>query len=239
MSKIEATMKHIQGSVWHWDNRNLKKDGVQSSERPVLIISNDNFNKHSSAVNRLSITTVLKDSPVHEPIYIATDSHIQCELIRTIPKAVLIGYIGAIPATTLLNVKAKLKIQFDIVEDENFSYESFMSLEKRIEYLIDEIGLSNQIVNSNHVDMVFAISKLETAFNKMDKGAYSEDLRIVKTLLQSLHSKAEEGFGLPEIENTVLQLLSNLHTSIVKATSKTTTKNNDQSLMLVKDKDSA
>ena len=112
---------HIQGSVWMWTQRTTQqqepKKGVQSSGRPILIVSNNTFNTWSPSVNCLTITSQLRESPVHVPVNLDVSSHIQCEQIHTIPKIELSEYKGVISPVTLANVKAKLNIQFDMGTD--------------------------------------------------------------------------------------------------------------------------
>lgn len=114
---------YIQGSIWIWvqrtSNKTELKQGVQSSGRPVMIISNDVFNQHSPSVNCLTITSELKHSPVHVPFILDVESHIQCEQIHTISKSELVEYKGVVAPITLSNVKSKLSIQFDMRTDRN------------------------------------------------------------------------------------------------------------------------
>ena len=69
INNLEHSNKHTQGSIWKWVNDAEKKQGVQSSGRPVLIISNSGFNYHSLVVNCVTITGQLRESPVHVPVY--------------------------------------------------------------------------------------------------------------------------------------------------------------------------
>jgi len=162
LNQIESMDKYIQGSIWHWKNPGEQREGVQSGERPVLIISNDIFNKYSYSVNCVSITTVLKDNPVHEPIFIVRPSHIQCEQIHTVPKSELTEYIGAVPRTTLSNVKAKIRIQFNMGEDRNT--ETLLEIKKTVE-----------MIN-----------------RKLNRDSADEDSGAIRELLELLHEKTEK-----------------------------------------------
>ena len=146
MNSIESVNKFVQGTVWNWENRRPQVQGVQSGKRPVLIISNDIFNKRSYVVNCVSITGVLKDSPVHEPVFINKDSHIQCEQIHTINKDDLHEYIGAVPNSTMMNVKAKLRIQFDMAEDRNLQL--LTSIKNNVENLVRKLEESTASTDS-------------------------------------------------------------------------------------------
>jgi mRNA interferase MazF len=172
--------KYTQGSVWKWVNTSEKREGTQSGERPVLIISNDSFNNFSPSVNCVSITGVLKESPVHVPLHITKDSHIQCEQIHTVPKTELADFIGLVPASTLTNVKAKLRIQLDLNTDKNIELFSVIK------------------------------SKIDELSKKID----SEMIETIWSSLESLHNKADKGFGIPEIEDEFVRLMIELHKSV-------------------------
>ena len=130
---LDHTNKYMQGSVFKWTSGDSIRAGVQSGERPMLIISNNTFNYFSPVVNCVSITSILKESPVHVPIYINMDSHVQCEQIHTIPKAELVDFMGMAPPITISNVKAKLRIQFDMAADKNT--EMFQAIKKILDDL--------------------------------------------------------------------------------------------------------
>jgi len=175
---MESTIKFTQGTIWHWGNKGEQRAGVQSGERPVLIVSNNTFNKHSPVVNCVCITSVLKDSPVHVPLHVNRDSHIQCEQIHTISKEDLQNYIGTASAATMNMVKEKLRFQFDMTSDNNTAI--LNSIKKSVE------GLEKSV--------------------KMPP-----DLTAIKASVDALCAKAEKGFGVPEIEDTFLQLVADLH----------------------------
>ena len=132
---IEGVHKYLQGSIWHWRNPNSNvREGVQAGSRPVLVISNDIFNKYSPVVNCVSITTNIKNSRVHEPVFITRPSHIQCEQIHTVSKEELNEYLGTVEHSTMSNVKAKLKIQFGMGEDRH------LELLSDIKSIVDDIS---------------------------------------------------------------------------------------------------
>jgi len=138
---IEGVNKFLQGSIWHWKNPNSTvREGVQAGSRPVLIISNDIFNKFSPVVNCVSITTNIKNSRVHEPVFITRPSHIQCEQIHTISKEELVEYLGTVEHSTMSNVKAKLKIQFGMGDDRH------LELLAEVRSIVDDI--SRKIISS-------------------------------------------------------------------------------------------
>ncbi len=112
---------YVQGSVWMWPkNGAADRPGVQSSGRPVLIVSNNAFNQFSPVVNCLTITSNTRYGQMHVPVMIDVLSHIQCEQIHTINKGELTAYRGMVSAKTLGSVKDKLGMQFDLNEDRSF-----------------------------------------------------------------------------------------------------------------------
>jgi len=187
LNGLDSTNKYTQGSVWKWVRKEYTGNtaGVQSSERPVLIISNDTFNARSQSVNCVSITSVLKESPVHVPIYITMDSHIQCEQIHTVSKNELTEYKGTAPAAVLSNVKAKIRMQLGMHEDK--STELLNSIKRSID---------------------------ELSAKKSAKPIPSENTAILNAIKDNLHDlnkKADKGFGVPDIENDVVRFLTNIH----------------------------
>ena len=182
INNLEHTNRYVQGSVWKWVNNSDRRAGVQSSGRPVLIISNNTFNYHSPVVNCVSITSVLKESPVHVPLYISMDSHIQCEQIHTIPKAELTEFTGMVSNSTMSNVKAKLRIQFDMGTDRYA--ESFEAIKRSLA--------------------------------ELNSKAEPQILNGINTNLLTLIEKAEVGFGIPALENDIMNMLINLGDSFKK-----------------------
>ena len=186
LNQIESMDKYIQGSIWHWKNPREQREGVQSGERPVLIISNDIFNKHSYSVNCVSITTVLKDNPVHEPIFIVKPSHIQCEQIHTVAKSELTEYIGSVPRTTLSNVKAKIRIQFNMGEDRNT--ETLLEIKKMVEIINRK--LSRDYVDEDNGELK---ELLELLLEKTEK-EITPDLYDIRSNLEYLLDDKKQGY---------------------------------------------
>jgi mRNA-degrading endonuclease toxin of MazEF toxin-antitoxin module len=183
---LHNTNKYVQGSVWKWTRKEYAGNsaGVQSSERPVLIISNDTFNAHSQSVNCVSITSILKESPVHVPLYITMDSHIQCEQIHTVSKSELVEYKGMVPAGILSNVKVKLRLQLDMGEDRTVIL--FDSIKKSMDELAAKSGVKNALPENTAL------------------------LNAIKDSLHDLNRKANKGFGIPELENDMIRILTNI-----------------------------
>jgi mRNA-degrading endonuclease toxin of MazEF toxin-antitoxin module len=167
MGKADKINQFVQGSVWIWENKNEKKSGVQSDACPVLVISNNTFNQHSTAVNCIAITSVLSDSPVHVPIYLTKPSYIQCEQLHTIPKNELTTYKGMVADDILDLIKDKLKTQFSMETDRILDY--LLSLKNtadqintKIEPNILESIKSSTAKLNEKADNGFGIQKIET-----------------------------------------------------------------------------
>jgi mRNA-degrading endonuclease toxin of MazEF toxin-antitoxin module len=116
INNLDTVNKYVNGSVWKRINNQDKKNNDDSL---VLIISNNTFNQRSPVVNCLYLTNFLKDNPVHVPLFISTDSHVQCEQIHTISKKELGDFKGVVPTSVMSNVRAKLALQFCLYTDRN------------------------------------------------------------------------------------------------------------------------
>lgn len=156
---MENVIKYAQGTIWHWSEKEKSpneivhhKAGVQSSNRPVLIISNNKFNTFSPVVNCVTVTTTLNDSPVHIPIKIFELSHIQCEQIRTLPKSELFGYKGTVSSSTMAEVKKKLRLQFDMSYTETEGLQEIervlQEINSKISHALSDSGNDNSILNA-------------------------------------------------------------------------------------------
>jgi mRNA interferase MazF len=96
--------KHLRGQVWFYNeadstvNRSCQKDSVQRGSRPVIIVSNDEGNKHSPVVTVVPCTTQSKTQiPTHfEFIVNGTYNTALCEQVFTIGKFSLTTYKGTL-----------------------------------------------------------------------------------------------------------------------------------------------
>lgn len=111
---VHPIPKPHRGEIWYADLGDHYDTSVQSGSRPVLIISNDVANYHSSTVTALPMTTKFKKRslPTHvmlpakmcevcsdEPQisqHLTEDSMILAEQVTTIDKTVLQGYLGKV-----------------------------------------------------------------------------------------------------------------------------------------------
>lgn len=108
--------KFLRGDVWYYEpSIKTETEGIISGNRPVLIISNNKFNKYSPVVNVLPITSQYKSSPVHIDITIKYKSQIQCEQICTINKCDLKEFVTKISERKMQEVDRKLLYQLNLV----------------------------------------------------------------------------------------------------------------------------
>ena len=92
----------------------------QGGERPVLIIQNNQGNKHSPTVIVLAITSRFhkkRHLPTHVPIEsgdLSKDSIALAEQVRTIDKSRLIHYVGRASRETMDFVDDALKVSMGV-----------------------------------------------------------------------------------------------------------------------------
>jgi len=168
---FENVSKYVQGSIWHWNNKRELIPGVQGMDRPVLIISNDKFNESSGVVTCATITTTLYDSPVHVPIHITADCHIQCEQIQVIAKEELGSFKGLLPESVMAQVKEKLKIQFNIGADRNTDIllgitKQISNLDKKVTGVVNDVNASVALL-LEQAERGFGLPNVETDFLKL------------------------------------------------------------------------
>jgi len=158
------------------------------------------------------------------------DSHIQCEQVHTIPKTELNDYIGTIPHGTLTNVKEKLLFQFDISEDRNTAL--FGEIQKSVNDMERLFEATN--IKTLHDSLIRAHRKLDAIRLDTDSSSNTSinapgasnnfDTKTLEAIIkgiEALNEKADKGFGLPEIEDALLQMLIDLHSSFTKALNST------------------
>lgn len=117
--KNEKKEKKIKrGQIWF---ANLPNQGnsVQYGTRPVLVISNNACNKHSSIITVIPLTSVEKKSSQPTHIYIThknlKHSVAMCEQIISISKNHLDNIICFIDELTMTNIEQAIKIQTGII----------------------------------------------------------------------------------------------------------------------------
>lgn len=112
-------IEYPRGSVFLAVDANKPTDSVQSGTRPVLIISNNMNNIHSSVVTVIPITgQVKRDLPTHVVIPAITREGVNtilCEQIKTVPKSCLKRYYGMLSTETMFDVEKAIAIHLNIL----------------------------------------------------------------------------------------------------------------------------
>jgi mRNA interferase MazF len=93
----------------------------QGGIRPAIVVSNNKFNMHSSAMTVVPLTSQMKNSPVHVfinkleyNIGLEQDSIALIEQIRTIDKKRIVSYIGECPHKLMSKIELAMQIQLNI-----------------------------------------------------------------------------------------------------------------------------
>ncbi|MCL2415333.1 MAG: type II toxin-antitoxin system PemK/MazF family toxin [Defluviitaleaceae bacterium] len=209
MSKIETANKFVNGSIWHWDNQRNQTEGVQSGQRPILIISNNTFNRFSASVNCLSITTNLKDSPVHVPIMLSRQSHIQCEQVHTVSKSELTEYLGTAPHITMSYVNEKLKLQLSMNDDRH--------TELLLQIKDDMDALNKKLAQKpNKEDIITIKNMLDSMHLPSSDTETSHEANEIKAALDLLLEETSKGYGIRELQDRFMIMLDRLHGCILE-----------------------
>lgn len=109
-------LKYMRGDIWYYEPAiKTEIEGIINGNRPVLIVSNNKFNKYSPVVNVCPITSQSKLSPVHIDVYIKHKSQIQCEQICTVNKCDLSEFITTLSNKKMQEVERKLLYQLYLV----------------------------------------------------------------------------------------------------------------------------
>lgn len=158
--KFIRTNKYLQGSVWHWNNSRDKTPGVQAGERPVIIVSNNNYNYFSPIVSCVTVSKTESENPARVPIHISVDSYVQTDQIHTVSKTELGEFLGFVSPPVLENIKGLLTLHFDL------------EIDRFAEVLDATQGIRSMIqAQEANWDILKGISgSLETLNQKADKG---------------------------------------------------------------------
>lgn len=111
-------LTHQRGAIfWAQVSKNVQ-GSVQDGVRPVLVVSNDINNLHSTVVTVVAITSQKKPNlPTHVQIPAINGdglNTILCEQITTLPKDVLKRYQGCLTEDTMKHVETALLIQLGL-----------------------------------------------------------------------------------------------------------------------------
>lgn len=107
--------------IWHASLEMREESSVQGGNRPVLIVSNNDANRHASTVTVLPLTGKLKklNLPSHCPVYWrGQTSVVLAEQITTIDIGTLDEKLGEITdEETRKKIERAMKAQLDLEED--------------------------------------------------------------------------------------------------------------------------
>ena len=104
-----------RGEVWHGDLSPIRGH-EQAGSRPLLVISDDLFNRGpAGVVVVIPLTSRIRRVPLHVTVEppeggLRTTSVIQCEAIRSISKERLKQRLGRVSSTTMAAVEDRLRI---------------------------------------------------------------------------------------------------------------------------------
>jgi len=109
----------IRGDVY-FARLDPTRGSEQAGARPVVIVSRDALNRHSSVVVAIPLTTTLKRPyPSHVTISkgtgnLAQNSTALCEQVRAISKERLVKAVGHLPPEVMTQIDLALKIALDL-----------------------------------------------------------------------------------------------------------------------------
>ena len=113
---------NIRRGEIYWVNLDPVIGSEIGKKRPVIIISNNKNNEFANTVNIIPLTSEnLKKTYPHEVLITKGDGNLEknskakCDQIRTIDKKRLLGLIGEINKDTLKRIEIAIKIQFDLM----------------------------------------------------------------------------------------------------------------------------
>ena len=155
--KIKSdVIKFKRGSIWFIDAPPIKKGerrypGMQIGSRPIVIISNDEYNRISSTVNYLTITSNINNAPdenTRVKIIINDDypiSDIQCEQIFTVSKEYIKNFKGFLSDEKMKEVDITLSKHLNLIinKDDNIDNKKLINIKDK------EVKTNNQKDNSN------------------------------------------------------------------------------------------
>lgn len=104
----------LRGEIWFGD-MGEPVGHEQAGRRPVLVVSDDNFNQgHSDLAVVLPLTTRFRANPLHVTVEpsessLPRTSYIKCEDIRCVSHERLERHVGAASLTTMAAVEKNLR----------------------------------------------------------------------------------------------------------------------------------
>lgn len=114
-------IKYPRGSIFWAHAPEETGSSVQGGTRPVLIVSNNMNNIHSTVVTVVSLTSQTKPNlPVHVIIPAVSGEGINtvlCEQIKTIPKDHLKRYCGTLSEETMHQIEKAMAVHLNIIPE--------------------------------------------------------------------------------------------------------------------------
>lgn len=113
----------MRGDVWVVDLEPAVGSEI-GRRRPALVVSNDASNRYSATVTVLPITSApAKRAYLDEVVVQAGEAgltenpnRIKANMVRTVDKARLVRFVGALGATHLADVDRALRVHLDMLE---------------------------------------------------------------------------------------------------------------------------
>lgn len=102
----------MRGQIWLCSLYN--KGSVQTGFRPVVIISNNKCNIHSSVLTVIPVTSKVKDFITHVRLDLELPSVAMCEQIQSVNKWQLNRCIGKVTEEELSKIDKKIKLQLGV-----------------------------------------------------------------------------------------------------------------------------
>lgn len=106
-----------RGDVFYADLGPAKEKGIQSGQRPVLIISNNQCNEHSPVIHVIPFTHQFRKFriPTQTIITSVTKSLALGEQMQLIPKHKLQNKLGHLSKPEMLEIEKCVKVQLDLI----------------------------------------------------------------------------------------------------------------------------
>ena len=141
-----------RGQVWMADLREGNIGSEQGGIRPILVVSNDKCNLHSSILTVVPLTSKRNKNkiPTHVSVnepYLTEVSIALVEQVRTIDKVRLLNMLGKANDYIMIEIDEALKIQNGLKKE--FSYNKAYEMLKQInniKAMINEIGKNLKLI---------------------------------------------------------------------------------------------
>ena len=114
---VSSVLRHVRGSIWHWGSAPKYDEDTNSpiliGGRPVLIMSNNEYNRTHDKINALAFTSKYHGQKL--PIFLQSLSYLMIDSWKDIPKADLTVFLGIAPPEYMISVEDELMKHLAIV----------------------------------------------------------------------------------------------------------------------------